>query len=315
MSGSAARKQGADSTNDSSREDEDPLEPSAEQDTGSSAVTCFKCNKALNTQELRRITNEATASVILCNKCLSDNQSKKRAKRIRKETKPDSSEPAQKKKKGPGRKRNNTEAAATAPSAKKKKPADTQIPGDPLEKVKENIEYELSQEELEKVQTLMEVFKKKNITVKSTFYKLLGFLERSSFNSFFDNATAFFGHLSENFKNTGMLTSMLNNRKKHIRSFTERSLSELEYLARLDVLNSFSSMNNGKGVPTHKEVKAILGWPEWKARDGEFNTKLFRSFSSMNSSKGMLKHEQVKEVLGWPEWKDKDGEFSMELFR
>ncbi|WP_257281873.1 hypothetical protein [Endozoicomonas sp. ISHI1] len=315
MSGSAARKQGADSTNDSSREDEDPLEPSAEQDTGSSAVTCFKCNKALNTQELRRITNEATASVILCSKCLSDNQSKKRAKRIRKETKPDSSEPAQKKKKGPGRKRNNTEAAATAPSAKKKKPADTQIPGDPLEKVKENIEYELSQEELEKVQTLMEVFKKKNITVKSTFYKLLGFLERSSFNSFFDNATAFFGHLSENFKNTGMLTSMLNNRKKHIRSFTERSLSELEYLARLDVLNSFSSMNNGKGVPTHKEVKAILGWPEWKARDGEFNTKLFRSFSSMNSSKGMLKHEQVKEVLGWPEWKDKDGEFSMELFR
>ncbi|WOG29254.1 hypothetical protein [Endozoicomonas sp. 8E] len=83
----------------------------------------------------------------------------------------------------------------------------------------------------------------------------------------------------------------------------------------MDVLNSFSSMNNGKGVPTHEQVKAILGWPEWKDRDSEFNTKLFRSFSSMNSGKGMLKHEQVKEVLGWPEWKDEDGEFNMELFR
>ncbi len=161
----------------------------------------------------------------------------------------------------------------------------------------------------------MAVFKRKNITVKNTFYKRLGFVDRKSFNGFFDNAAAFFGHLSKNVKNTGMLTGMLGNSKKHIRSFAERSQDELEYLASLDVVTSFSSMNNGKGVPTHEQVKAILGWPEWKDKDGEFNIELFRSFSSMNNGQGVPKHEEMREVLGWPEWKDKDGEFNMELFR
>uniref|UniRef100_UPI0021490589 hypothetical protein n=1 Tax=Endozoicomonas sp. ISHI1 TaxID=2825882 RepID=UPI0021490589 len=180
---------------------------------------------------------------------------------------------------------------------------------------KANIKYELNQEELEKAQTLIEICKKKNITVKPTFYKLLGFVEKKSFNDFFDNAAAFFGHLSENFKNTGMLTSMLNNRKKYIRSFAERSQSELEYLASLDALTSLSSMNKSKGVPTHMEVNAVLGWPEWKNKDGEFNMELFRSFSSINNGHGVPEHEVVKEMLGWPEWRDKRGKFSMELFR
>ncbi|WP_448218029.1 hypothetical protein [Endozoicomonas sp. 2B-B] len=311
---SPARNRRTGSTGANGRGGDDPPKPSAEQITGNSAVVCSKCDKALNPQELERVANQTAASALLCDKCLSGNQGNKRVRRIREEAKPDSPEPAPKKKKGPGRKRNSSTAVAE-PAAKKKKPADTQIPDDPLEKIKANIKYELSQEELEKVQTLVAVFKKKNITVKNTFYKRLGFVDRKSFNGFFDNAAAFFGHLSENFKNTGMLTGMLGNNKKHILSFAERSLSELEYLASLDVLNSFSSMNNGNGVPTHEQVKAILGWPEWRDRDGEFNTKLFRSFSSMNNGKGMLKHEQVKEVLGWPEWKDGDGEFSMELFR
>ncbi len=352
-SGSAARKRGTGSTGANGRGDDDPLNPSAEQNTGNSLVACSKCDKALNPQELGRVANQTAASALLCNKCLSGIQGNKRVRRIREEAEPDASEPAPKKKKGPGRKRNNSTAVAE-PAAKKKKPADTQIPDEPLGKIKANIKYELSQEELEKVQTLMAVFKEKNITVKNTFYKLLGFVDRDYFNGFFDNAAAFFGHLSKNVKNTGMLTGMLNNSKKHIRSFAERSQNELEYLASLDVLTSlssmnagkgvptdeevkailgwpewkdkngefnielfrsFSSMNNGKGVPTHEQVKAILGWSEWKDRDGEFNTKLFRSFSSMNHGKGILKHEQVKEVLGWPEWKDKDGEFNMELFR
>ncbi|WP_422442541.1 hypothetical protein [Endozoicomonas sp. ALB060] len=350
-SGSAARKRGTGSTGANGRGDDDPLNPSAEQNTGNSLVACSKCDKALNPQELGRVANQTAASALLCNKCLSGIQGNKRVRRIREEAEPDASEPAPKKKKGPGRKRNNSTAVAE-PAAKKKKPADTQIPDEPLGKIKANIKYELSQEELEKVQTLMAVFKEKNITVKNTFYKLLGFVDRDYFNGFFDNAAAFFGHLSKNVKNTGMLTGMLNNSKKHIRSFAERSQNELEYLASLDVLTSlssmnagkgvptdeevkailgwpewkdkngefnielfrsFSSMNNGKGVPTHEQVKAILGWSEWKDRDGEFNTKLFRSFSSMNHGKGILKHEQVKEVLGWPEWKDKDGEFNMEL--
>ncbi|WOG30278.1 hypothetical protein [Endozoicomonas sp. 8E] len=313
-SGSVARNRGTGSTGANGRGGDDPLKPSAEQDTGHSVVACSKCDKALNSQELERVANQTAASALLCDKCLSGIQGNKRVRRIREEAEPDSSEPARKKKKGPARKRKNSTAVAE-PAAKKKKPPDTQIPDDPLEKIKANIKYELSQEELKKVQTLVAVFKKKNITVKNTFYKLSGFVDRKSFNGFFDNAAAFFGHLSENFKNTGMLTSMLGDKKKHIRSFAERSLSELEYLASLDAVTSFSSMNNRKGVPTHEQVKAILGWPEWKGRDGEFNTKLFRSFSSMNNGKGMLKHEQVKEVLGWPEWKDKDGEFSMELFR
>ncbi|WP_422476235.1 hypothetical protein [Endozoicomonas sp. ALB032] len=314
-SGSAARNRGTGSTSANGRGGDDPQKPSAEQNTGNSLVACSKCDKALNSQELERVANQTAASALLCNKCLSGIQGNKRVRRIRQEAEPDSPEPAPKKKKEPGRKRNNSKAAATAPPAKKKKPPDTQIPDDPLEKIKVNIKHELSQEELKKVQTLMAIFKEKNITAKDTFYKLLGFVDRDSFNGFFDNAIAFFGHLSENVKNTGMLTSMLGNSKKHIRSFAERSQDELEYLVSLDVVTSFSSMNNGKGVPTNKEVKAILGWPEWKDRDGEFNTKLFRSFSSMNSGKGLLKHEQVKDVLGWPEWKDKDGEFSMELFR
>ncbi|WP_422138732.1 hypothetical protein [Endozoicomonas sp. ALC020] len=310
----AARKRGTGSTGANGRGGDDPLKPSAGQDAGHSHVACSKCDKVLNPQELGRVANQTTASALLCNKCLSGIQGYERVRRIREEAESDPPEPAPKKKKGPGRKRSSSTAVAESPAKKKKLP-DTQIPDDPLEKIKANIKYELSQEELKKVQTLMAVFKKKNVTVKNTFYKLLGFVDRDSFNGFFDNATAFFGHLSENVKNTGMLTGMLGNKKKHIRSFAERSLSELEYLASLDVLNSFSSMNSRKGAPTHEQVKATLGWPEWKDRDGEFNTKLFRSFSSMNSCKGLLKHEQVKEVLGWLEWKDKDGEFSMELFR
>ncbi|WOG30270.1 hypothetical protein [Endozoicomonas sp. 8E] len=312
---SAARNRGTGSTGANGRGGDDPLKPSAEQNTGHSDVACSKCGKVLNSLELGRVANQTAASVLLCNKCLSGIQGNKRVRRIREEAEPDSSEPAPKKKKSPGKKRNNSKAAATAPPAKKKKPADSQIPDDPLEKIKANIKYELSQEELKKVQTLVAVFKKKNITVKNTFYKLLGFVDRDSFNGFFDNAAAFFGRLSENFKNTGMLTGMLNSRKKHIRSFAERSQDELEYLASLEVVTSFSSMNNGKGVPTHEQVKAILGWSEWKDKDGEFNIELFRSFSSMNNGHGVPEHEEVREVLGWPEWKDKNGEFSMELFR
>ncbi|WP_257282328.1 hypothetical protein [Endozoicomonas sp. ISHI1] len=310
-----AREQASGSTDGSGRKDDDPLKPSAGQGGESSAVNCSRCNKTLNTQELSRIHNEAAASAFLCNRCLSGTVGKKRARQNHKETEPGLSEPSQKKKKGSGRKRNHSKVAFSEAPAKKKKLADTLIPDDPLEKVKANIHYELNKEELEKAQALMEVFKKKNITVKYTFYKLLGFVTRKSFNGFFDNAVVFFGHLPETIKNTGMLTSMLKNEKKHIRDFAERSQNELKYLAALDVLTSLSSMNNGKGVPRHKEVKTVLGWPEWRDRDGRFNVELFRSFSSMYNTKGVPKHEEVKAVLGWPEWKDKDGKFSIEMFR
>ncbi|WP_257291789.1 hypothetical protein, partial [Endozoicomonas sp. ONNA1] len=277
-------------------------------------MTCSKCNKVLNKQELSRIANEATASAFICNKCLSGTKGIKRARETGEETEPDSSEPARKKNKGSGRKRNHSKAVA-APPTKKRKQADTQIYDDPLEKMKKNIKYKLSEEELEKAQTLIGVFNKKNITAKYTFYKMLGFVDRRSFNGFFDNTIAFFEHVPETIKNTGMLTSMLKNKKKYIRDFAEHSQGELEYLATLDVLTSLSSMNNGKGVPEHKEVKELMGWPEWKDKTGEFNKELFRSFATMNNGRGVPKHEAVKAVLDWPEWKDRDGKFNMKLFR
>ncbi len=310
----AARNQRTGSIDGSDRGGDEPPGPSAQQDTGKAAVNCSKCDKALTQQELRRVANETAASAFLCNQCLSGTHGKKRARPAHHETEPDSSEPTQKKKKDAGRKRKISQAAA-APPAKKSKPADTQTPDDPLEKVKENIKYKLSKEDLEKVQTLIEVFKKKNITVKHTFYKLLGFVERESFNDFFDNATAFFGHLPENVKNTGMLTSMLHNVRKYIRSFAQRSQDELEYLAGLDLLTSLSSMNNSKGIPRQEEVEEVLGWPEWKDQNGEFDRERFQSFSSMYNTKGLPEHKDVEEVLGWSEWKDKDGQFNIKLFR
>ncbi|WP_257282545.1 hypothetical protein, partial [Endozoicomonas sp. ISHI1] len=116
MSGSAARNQGTGSTGGSGRGDDDPLKPSAGQDARNPMVTCSKCDKALNRQELRRLANEESASAFLCSKCLPVTHSKKRAKRIREETESDSSEPAQKKKRSPGRKRNNSTAAAAPPA-------------------------------------------------------------------------------------------------------------------------------------------------------------------------------------------------------
>ncbi|WP_257274202.1 hypothetical protein, partial [Endozoicomonas sp. SESOKO4] len=314
MFGAATISQRIRSTGGSGHGGDDPMTPSAEQNIGEPAVTCSKCNKVLNKQELSRIANEATASAFICNKCLSGTKGIKRARETGEETEPDSSEPARKKNKGSGRKRNHSKAVA-APPTKKRKQADTQIYDDPLEKMKKNIKYKLSEEELEKAQTLIGVFNKKNITAKYTFYKMLGFVDRRSFNGFFDNTIAFFEHVPETIKNTGMLTSMLKNKKKYIRDFAEHSQGELEYLATLDVLTSLSSMNNGKGVPEHKEVKELMGWPEWKDKTGEFNKELFRSFATMNNGRGVPKHEAVKAVLDWPEWKDRDGKFNMKLFR
>ncbi|WP_257287706.1 hypothetical protein, partial [Endozoicomonas sp. SESOKO2] len=106
MSGAAARKQTTGSAGDSGDGDDESLKPSAEQDTRGSVVTCSKCHKPLNQQELSRIANEAAVSAFLCNNCLAGTHGQKRARQPQKETEPDASEPDQKKKKGSGRKRN-----------------------------------------------------------------------------------------------------------------------------------------------------------------------------------------------------------------
>ena len=83
----------------------------------------------------------------------------------------------------------------------------------------------------------------------------------------------------------------------------------------MERFRAFSSMKNGKGLPGQAEVKAMLAWPEWKDEDGQFSMQRFRAFSSMNSSRGLPGQEEVKAVLAWPEWKDEDGQFSMQRFR
>ncbi|WP_257276368.1 hypothetical protein, partial [Endozoicomonas sp. SESOKO4] len=108
VSQAAAHRKVIGSTVGNGRGGDDPMEPSAAQDTASSVVTCTKCGKALNLQELRRVAHEAAVSALLCKSCLSGTRGKKRARPPRQETEPDSSEPVQKKKKGPGRKRKNS---------------------------------------------------------------------------------------------------------------------------------------------------------------------------------------------------------------
>ncbi|WP_257292091.1 hypothetical protein, partial [Endozoicomonas sp. ONNA1] len=315
MSGTAAHNQETGSTGGSGDGGDDPLKPSAEQDQENSVVTCSRCNNALNTQELRRIAGDAAASVFLCDKCLSDTHDNKGAGRTPEETEPDSSEPVQIEKNGLDKKRNTLKVVASgAPADKLRKRAKTQVTDNPLEKVKENIHYELTEQELEKAKTLMKVFEKKNITVKHSFYRLLSHVERRSFNGFFRNAIVFFEHLHETVESTSILTNMLENREEHILDFAQRSQDELEYLATLAVFSSFASMNNGKSLPKHEEVKAVLGWREWKDKDGKFNMNLFLALSSMNRGRGMLKHNEVIEILSWPEWRGIDGKFSIELF-
>ncbi len=97
-SGPSACNRGTGSTGANGRGGDDPLKPSAEQNTGNSVVVCSKCDKALNSQELGRVANQTAASALLCDKCLSVIQGNKRVRRIREETEPDSSEPAPKKK-------------------------------------------------------------------------------------------------------------------------------------------------------------------------------------------------------------------------
>ena len=129
---------------------------------------------------------------------------------------------------------------------------------------------------------LFEHLQHKNLKIKASLYKLLARVGRKELPTFCAKASVFFSSLTTTIKDTGCLTSMLIN-KKHWQDFAGREDSELEYLAGLDMLRAFSSMNNGKGLPEQEEGKAVLAWPEWKDKDGQFSMERFRAFSSMNS--------------------------------
>ena len=183
-----------------------------------------------------------------------------------------------------------------------------------LEALERHLVFRMNDQEREAAKQLFEHLQHKKLKIKASLYKLLAKVGREELPTLCVKASVFFRSLTATIKDTGCLTGMLQN-KKHCKDFAGREDSELEYLAGLDMLRVFSSMNNGKGLPEQAEVKAVLAWPEWKDENGQFSMERFRAFSSMNNGKGLPKQEEVKAVLAWPEWKGEDGQFSMERFR
>ena len=167
-----------------------------------------------------------------------------------------------------------------------------------LETLKWHLSFRMNDQEIEVVKQLFEHLQHKNLKIKASFYKLLAKLSREDLPIFCAKASVFFSSSAITIKDTGCLTSMLKN-KKHWQNFAGREDSELEYLAGLDTLRAFSSMNKGKGLPEQAKVKAVLAWPEWKDEDGRFSIQRFHAFSSMNHGKGVLERTKVKAVLAW----------------
>ena len=295
------------------------------------SIFCSLCQNTLNEQEVTRVLRGSTAEPVVCDVCLhSASQALPQAlpqeitgkrKVTRKITRPDQAAPEPKPGKSQPRKRKQNSNRQDDPAAKRARlepqGMGAQYTTDTVEELKalqQHLVFKMSAQEIEVTKQLFEHLKNKKIKVKATFHKLLSKVDRKKLPKFCSKVTVFFGSVTT-ITDTGCLTCMLKSTKKHIRDFAEREDSELKYLAGLDTLRTFSSINNNKGLPKQDDVKEVLSWPEWKDEDRQFSMKLFRTFSSMNNGKGLPKQDDVKKVLGWPEWKDKDGQFSMELFR
>ena len=315
--------------NEDERERGDEPPPAKKAQPGFAAsVVCSRCQKTLHKQEVTRLLQGSTAEPVTCDACLysasqtlpQETTGKKKAtgKRTRPggeaapEPKRGKSQPG-KRKQGPG--------PQGRPAAKKVRlenpgtgPQLTPGTVEELEVLEQHLAFRMNDQEREAAKQLFEHLQYKKLKIKASLYKLLAKVGREELPRFCAKASVFFSSLTATIKDTGCLTSMLD-KKKHWQDFAGRDDSELEYLAGLDTLRAFSSMNNRKGFPGKAEVKAVLAWPEWKNENGQFNMQWFRTFSSMNHGKGLPKQTDVKAVLAWPEWKDKDGQFSMELFR
>ena len=244
-----------------------------------------------------------------------------KGKATRKRTRPGEAAPEPKRGKSQPGKRKQGPGLQGQPAAKKVRlenpgtgPQPTPGTVEELETLERHLAFRMNDQEREAAKQLFEHLQHKNLQIKASLYKLLARVDRKELPTLCAKASVFFSFLTTTIKNTGCLTSMLKH-KKHFQDFARREDSELEYLAGLDTLRAFSSMNNGKGLPEQAKVKAVLAWPEWKDEDGQFSIERFRAFSSMNSSRGLPEQTEVKAVLAWPEWKDKDGQFSMERFR
>ena len=308
------------------RDDDPPPEKKAQPGSAASVV-CSRCQKTIHEQEMTRLLQGSTAEPVTCDACLHSasqtlpQETTGKKKVARKRILPDEATPEPKRGKIQPGKRKQGPVPRDRPAAKKVR---LETPGteaqptpdtvEELEVLEQYLAFRMNDQESEVAKQFFEHLQHKNLKIKASLYKLLAKVGREKLPTFCAKASVFFSSLTTTIKDTGCLTSMLHS-KRHYQDFAEREDSELEYLAGLDTLRAFSSMNNGKGLPEQAEVKAVLAWPEWKDEDGQFSVERFRAFSSMNNGKGLPEQAEVKAVLAWPEWKDEDGQFSMERFR
>ena len=305
--------------------DDDPPPAKKTQPGSAASVVCSRCQKTLHEQEVARLLQGSTAEPVTCDTCLySAAQTLPqeiitgKGKATKKRTRPGEAAPEPKRGKSQSGKRKQGPSPQGQPVAKRVRLKNPGMGAQPtpgtVEELEQHLAFRMNDQEREVAKQLFEHLQHKNLKIKASLYKLLARVGRKELPTFCAKASVFFSSLTTTIKDTGCLTSVLKN-KKHFQDFARREDSELEYLAGLDMLRAFSSMNNGKGLPEQEKVKAVLAWPEWKDKDGQFSMERLRAFSSMNNGKGLPEQEEVKAVLAWPEWKDEDSQFSMERFR
>ena len=302
--------------------DDDPPSAKRTQSDPAAPIACSRCQYTFNEQELTRALRGSTVEPVACDACLYPasqtlpQETTGKRKATRKRTRPDPAAPQAKRSKSQAGKRKQTGNPQSEPAAKRVRletRESTTDTDEALDILKQHLAFEIDEQETEAAKQLFECLKNKKLKVKKSLWKLLSKVDRKDFPAFCDKASVFFGALTSTITDTGCLTSMLTYCKKYIRDFAGRENSELEYLAKLDTLRTFSSMNNGKGFPKQADVEDLKRWKVWEV-DGEFNMELLRAFSSMNSGKGLPKQADVEDVKCWKVW-EVDGQFSMELFR
>ena len=307
------------------REDDPPPTKKARSEPAD-PIACSQCQKTLNEQEVTRVLGGSTAESVLCDDCLHSasqtlpQETSGKRKAARKRVRSDQAAPEPKRSRKQAKKSKQSSNRQGRPAAQRIRLENPELGAqstpdtvEELEALQRHLAFEMNDKESEATKQLFEHVKSKNIKIKKSLYTLLAKVNRENLPTFCDKAAIFFGSLTTSIKDTGCLTSMLGNRKKHIRDFIEREDNELAYLAGLDTLRALSSMNNGKGLPDQATVKAMLNWAVWTV-DGQFSMALFRALSSMNNGKGLPDQAKVKAMLDWAVW-TVDGQFSMELFR
>ena len=302
--------------------DDDPPPAKRTQSTLADPIACSRCQKTLNEQALTRVLWESTAESVACDACLYPasqmlpQETTGKRKATRKRTRPDPTALQAKRSKSQAGKRKqagNPQSEPTAKRARLEIMESTTGTVEALDILKQHLAFEMDTQETEAAKQLFACLKNKKLKVKKSLWKLLSKVDRKDFPTFCDKASVFFGALTSTITDTGCLTSMLNCCKKYIRDFARRENPELEYLARLDTLRTFSSMNHGKGLPKQADVEEVKRWKVWEV-DGEFSMALLRAFSSMNHGKGLPKEADVEGVKRWKVW-EVDGQLNMELLR